>query len=255
MKSIESLDNKRVALVTGGNRGIGREISRQLALKGYHVLIGCRDAEKGRKTVEELSNDGLNIDLQVVDVNQVESIDQMIQRVKKEHGRLDVLVNNAGIILDRGVSILDVEETIIKETFETNFFGVLRMIHTVVPLMKHMGYGRIVNLSSGLGAFEMMSGQGPYKDHPLVSQIKGSSSAYRISKTMLNALTSLVAHEVAGTNIKVNAVCPGSVQTDMGGSDAPSTVEEGADTAVWLATLSENGPNGGYFRDRQPIAW
>ncbi|PKR83829.1 SDR family oxidoreductase [Heyndrickxia camelliae] len=238
--------NQRIALVTGGNRGIGKEITRQLALKGYHVLIGCRDIEKGEKTVTEMYKNGLTIDLQVVDVNDPDSVEQMIKRVKDEYGRLDVLVNNAGIILDRGVSILEVEELVVKETFETNFFGALRLIQASVPLMKEQGYGRIVNLSSGLGAFEILQGFGG---------LKGLSGAYRISKTMLNALTCLIAQEITEPNIKVNAVCPGSVQTDMGGESAPSTVVEGADTAVWLATLEEDGPNGGFFRNRQNINW
>jgi NAD(P)-dependent dehydrogenase (short-subunit alcohol dehydrogenase family) len=240
--------NNKIALVTGANRGIGKEISRQLAKKSYHVLIGCRNKEKGQLTVEEMRNAGFEVDLQIVDVSDQNSIKEMIREIKDKYGRLDVLVNNAGIILDRGISILEVEEKVMKETFETNFFAALTLIQAVIPLMKQSEYGRIVNLSSGLGAFEIMSGNGPI-------QIDGSSSAYRISKTMLNALTCLTAQEVAEPNIKINAVCPGRVQTDMGGADAPSKVEEGADTAVWLATLDEDGPNGGYFRDRKPIAW
>ncbi len=211
------------------------------------MLIGCRDAEKGEKAVAEMNKDGLIVGLQVVNVNDKETVEQVIEQIKKEYGRLDVLVNNAGIILDRAVPVLEVGESVIKETFETNFFGALRMIQEVVPLMQQWKYGRIVNISSGLGAFEIMSGQGQI-------QIGGSSAAYRISKTMLNALTCLV-QDIAEMGIKVNAVCPGRVQTDMGRADAPSTVEEGADTAVWLATLDEEGPNGGYFRDRQPISW
>ncbi|MBW7455551.1 SDR family NAD(P)-dependent oxidoreductase, partial [Paenibacillus sepulcri] len=221
----------RIALVTGGNRGIGREIARQLALKGLQVLIGCRDEDKGRHAVEEMRQEGLAVELQVVDVNDPESVSRMTERVKQQYGRLDILVNNAGIIRDYGVSVLDVKESVIKETFETNYFGVLRMIQAVVPLMKEHQYGRIVNLSSGLGAFEILEG---------LLGLKGSSSAYRISKTMVNALTCLAAQDVAGTGIKVNAVCPGRVQTDMGreaasqaaaeGLPALLTVAEGADT-------------------------
>lgn len=239
---------RKIALITGGNRGIGKEISRQLASQGYHVLIGCRNAEKGTQIVEEMKSEGLMVDLQLIDVNNAESIQGMKNKIINKYGRLDVLVNNAGIILDRNVSVLDVDESIVKQTFETNFFGVLRTTQAVIPIMRQQNYGRIVNLSSGLGAFEIISGQGPI-------QMDGSTSAYRISKTMLNALTCLVAQDTADMGIKVNAVCPGRVQTDMGGADAPSTVEEGADTAVWLATLDEEGPNGGYFRNRQPIAW
>jgi NAD(P)-dependent dehydrogenase (short-subunit alcohol dehydrogenase family) len=189
---------------------------------------------------------GVTVYLQIIEVDVAESVNHAVSRIKKDFGSLDVLVNNAGIIKDRGISILDVEESIIKETFETNFFGALSLIQASVPLMIEQGYGRIVNLSSGLGAFEILKGLGG---------LKGSSGAYRISKTMLNALTCLMPKEITEPNIKVNAVCPGSVQTDMGGENAPSTVVEGADTAVWLATLDEDGPNGGFFRNRQNITW
>ncbi|GIP26310.1 short-chain dehydrogenase [Paenibacillus sp. J23TS9] len=248
--------NPRIALVTGANRGIGREIAYQLALKGLKVLIGCRDEDKGRHTVEDLRQKGLAVELQVVDVNDTESVRKMAESVKKHYGRLDILVNNAGVLLDHGVSVLDIEETVIKETFETNYFGALRMIQATVPLMKENRYGRIVNLSSGLGAFEVLKG---------LLGLKGSSPAYRISKTMLNAMTCLVAQDVAEMGIKVNAACPGRVQTDMGratasqsvveGVPAPVTVAEGADTAVWLATLDEEGPNGGFFRERKLANW
>jgi NAD(P)-dependent dehydrogenase (short-subunit alcohol dehydrogenase family) len=247
----------RIALVTGANRGIGREIAYQLALNGLHVLIGCRDEDKGQHTVEEMRKEGLAVELQAVDVNDTESVSKMAETVKQQYGRLDVLVNNAGILLDHGVSVLNVEESVIKETFETNYFGALRMIQATVPLMKEHKYGRIVNLSSGLGSFEVLQG---------FLGLKGSSSAYRISKTMLNALTCLVAQDVAEMGIKVNAACPGRVKTDMGeataasqtvaeGLPAPVTVAEGADTAVWLATLNDEGPNGGFFRERKRAAW
>ncbi|GIO56702.1 MULTISPECIES: SDR family oxidoreductase [Paenibacillus] len=240
------MNSKRVALITGGNRGIGKEIARQLAQKGLHVIIGCRSKEKGRQAVFELRSEGLELEVQVVDLQDPGSIDAIVDRIRQEHGRLDVLINNAGIILDRGVSVLDVEEDVMKETLETNFFGALRMIQAVVPLMKEQGYGRIVNMSSGLGSFEVMQG---------LLGLKGSSSAYRISKTMLNALTVLVDQEAAAYGIQTNAVCPGRVQTDMGGTDAPLSVAEGADTAVWLATAGEDGPSGGYFRERKAISW
>lgn len=236
----------RIALVTGGNRGIGMEIARQLSMKGIKVLIGCRDEDKGRNAVEQLNKSGVSVELEVVDVNSHTSIVQMMNGVRKKYGRLDILVNNAGIILDRGTSILNVEEAVMKETFETNYFGVLNLIQAAVPLMKEHNYGRIVNISSGLGSFQVHQG---------LLGLKGSSSAYRISKTMVNALTCLVAHDVADMGIKVNAACPGSVQTDMGGANAPQTVTEGSDTAVWLATLDENGPNGGFFRDRMKAEW
>ncbi|RED59164.1 SDR family oxidoreductase [Cohnella lupini] len=248
----------RIALVTGANRGIGREIAYQLALKGLHVLIGSRDADKGRYTAEEMRLEGLSVELQVLDVDDTDSVRQTAEEIKQQYGRLDVLVNNAGILRDQGVSVLNVKESVMKETFETNYFGTLRMIQEIVPLMKENRYGRIVNLSSGLGAFEVLQG---------VLGLKGSTSAYRISKTMLNAMTCLVAQEVAELGIKVNAACPGRVRTDMGRETAPVsktdeegvpptvTVFEGADTAVWLATLDNDGPNGGFFRDRKLANW
>lgn len=246
MNKVDGQVVKRVAVVTGGNRGIGKEIARQLAAKGLQVIITSRDEGKGRLAVQELLAAGLNVKLQVADVHEINDVARMMERIQSDYGRLDVLVNNAGVILDRGVSVLDVEESVVRQTLETNFFGALRMTQAAIPLMKKHHYGRIVNISSGLGAFEIMQdGYG----------LKGSSSAYRISKTMLNALTCLVSQEVAGTGIKVNAVCPGRVQTDMGGEDAPLTVAEGADTAVWLATMEDDGPSGEYFRERQRIAW
>lgn len=256
MNSVMDQGNPRIALVTGANRGIGREVAYQLALKGLKVLIGSRDEHKGRHTAEEMRQEGLAVELQVVDVDDIESVRKMAESVKQQYGRLDVLINNAGIIRDHGVSVLNVEETAIRETFETNYFGALRMIQAAVPLMKEHKYGRIVNLSSGLGAFGVLQG---------LLGLKGSTSAYRISKTMLNALTCLVAQDVAELGIKVNAACPGRVQTDMGratasqsvaeGVPAPVTVAEGADTAVWLATLNEDGPSGGFFRERKPANW
>lgn len=186
-----------------------------VSFKRVKGLITCRDEHKGRQTVKDMQQDGLSVEFQVLDVNDVQGIGQMIERIENDFGRLDVLVNNAGTILDRGVSVLNVEESVIKETFETNYFGALRMTRACVPVMKENGYGRIVNISSGLGAFEILHGG---------VGLKGVSSAYRISKTMLNALTCLVAQDVADMGIKVNAVCPGRVQTDMGGADAPQTV-------------------------------
>ncbi|CAG7644995.1 SDR family oxidoreductase [Paenibacillus allorhizosphaerae] len=243
---MNTMNQQRIALVTGGNRGIGKEIARQLSQKGLHVLIGCRDEEKGRDAVNQLRKEGGSVELAVVEVNRPGSIAQMMDRVAQRFGRFDVLVNNAGIILDRGTSVLQVEQAVMQETFETNYFGALHLMQAVVPLMKQQQYGRIVNVSSALGSFQVHQG---------MLGLKGSSAAYRISKTMLNALTCLVAQEVEGSGIKVNAACPGRVQTDMGGADAPQTVAEGADTAVWLATLDEDGPNGGFFRNRTKAEW
>lgn len=240
------IEDQRIALVTGANRGIGEEIARQLAAAGYHAVIGCRDEEAGHKAVKDILGEGNSASLQLIDVGDPESASQAIRQIQDDYGRLDVLVNNAGVQLDRGVSVLDVSEPIMKETFEVNYFGALRLIQAAVPLMAEQQYGRIVNVSSGLGAFDILQGFGG---------LQGLSAAYRISKTMLNALTCLVALDVADRGIKINAVCPGRVRTRMGGDDSPLTAAEGADTAVWLATLDEQGPSGGFFRERQLIAW
>jgi NAD(P)-dependent dehydrogenase (short-subunit alcohol dehydrogenase family) len=236
----------RVALVTGGNRGIGREIARQLSRMGLTVLIGCRDEAKGRAAAGQLAREGAPVRPEVLDVSSRDSIDALMERVRGKYGRLDVLVNNAGIILDRGVSVLEVGESVVRQTLETNFFGPLRLIQAAVPLMRKHRYGRIVNVSSGLGTYQAFE---------LLPELKGQSGAYRLSKSLLNYLTGLAAREVDGRDIKINAVCPGSVRTDMGGPDAPLSAEEGADTAVWLATIDTDGPNGGFFRYRGKAEW
>jgi len=236
----------RIALVTGGNRGIGREIARQLSLAGLTVLIGCRDEAKGKAAAEQLGKEGAPVYPEVVDVSSPSSIDALMGRIKERYGRLDVLVNNAGIILDRGVPVLEVEDSVVRQTLETNFFGALRLIQAAVPLMKKHRYGRIVNVSSGLGTYQAFD---------VLPDLKGQSGAYRLSKALLNYLTRLAAQEVDGREIKINAVCPGSVRTDMGGEDAPLSVEEGADTAVWLALIGADGPNGGFFRYRMKAEW
>jgi len=237
---------ERVALVTGGNRGIGKEIARQLSLMGMTVLIGCRDETRGKDAAAELAAAGAPVRPEVVDVGSRRSIEGLMKRIEETYGRLDVLVNNAAVLLDRGVPVLEVEESVVRETLDTNFFGVLNLIQLAVPLMKRHRYGRIVNLSSGLGAFQSIE---------VLPALKGQSSAYRISKTMVNFLTCLAALEVDGREIKINAVCPGRVRTDMGGEDAPLSPTEGADTAVWLATLDADGPNGGFFRMRMKAEW
>ena len=229
--------DNRVALVSGGNRGIGQEICRQLAEKGYTVVLGSRDEEQGREAAEKLDGD---VHARQLDVTDQESVDHLVESIEEEFGRLDVLVNNAGIMNDDGQSSVEADLDRVREALEANLFGAWRLSEAAIPLMRRGGYGRIVNISSGLGALEDMGGGQP---------------GYRVSKTSLNALTRMLSSELRGTGILVNSVCPGWVQTDMGGSNASRTVEEGADTPVWAATLQDNGPTGGFFRDRRPIAW
>ena len=228
--------DKRIAVVTGANRGIGLEICRQLTKTGMYVILTARDGTKAKAAAGEIK-----VESHELDVDSEESVKAFARWLTETHGRCDVLVNNAGVLLDpRGSRIPDTKIETWRATFETNVLGTLRMIQAILPLMRKNRYGRIVNLSSGQGQ---------------LSEMGVGTPAYRVSKTALNALTRTTAAELQGSGILVNAMCPGWVRTDMGGSGAPRSVEQGADTAVWLATLPDNGPSGGYFRDRKQIPW
>lgn len=232
---------KRIALVTGSNRGIGYEVCRQLADAGMTVILTSRDVRKGEAATAVLHNAGKDVRFHQLDVADETSAEAALAFVKAEYGRLDVLVNNAGVYLDEGVSVFDVELATVRTTMDINFYGALYMCRAFVPLMREQGYGRVVNVSSESGQLEDMSTGNP---------------SYSISKAALNALTRIVADEVRDNgNIKVNAMCPGWVRTDMGGANASRSVAEGADTVIWLATLPNNGPTSGFFRDRKPLAW
>ena len=230
-------ENGRVALVSGGNRGIGLEIVRQLAERGLTVVLGSRDGEQGRAAAAGLSG---GVVVRQLDVADPESVDRLSRSVEEEFGRLDILVNNAGITNDEGQRGVDADLERVREALETNLLGAWRLCEAAIPFMQRIGYGRIVNISTGMAALEDMGGGSP---------------GYRVSKTGLNALTRILASELRGSGILVNSVCPGWVQTDMGGSRAPRPVEEGAEGAVWAATLPNNGPTGGFFRDRRPVPW
>lgn len=226
------MSDSRCALVTGGNRGIGFEICRQLGEAGLRVILAGRDADLARQAAGELGVEHVQLD-----VADAASVRACAERLGEAEIEIDVLVNNAGVYPSGGV--LTVDEATIDLALAVNLYGPWRTCRAFVPGMLRRGYGRIVNLSSGSGSFaEGMSGP----------------SAYGASKAALNALTVQLARELTG-DVKVNAVCPGWVRTRMGGSGASRTPAEGADTAVWLATLDANGPNGGFFRDRAPIEW
>lgn len=230
----------RIALVTGGNKGIGREVCHQLGGLGYTVLLGSRDTGRGEAAAAHMRSGGANVisvKLDVTDLNDIAFVERFVNR---SYGRLDVLVNNAAVYLDEGVSFLDVQPGEFEMTMQTNLYGPLYLCREFVPLMRRHNYGRIVNVSSRLGSLAGMGGR---------------TGAYRISKAALNALTRVVAAETRGSNIKVNSVCPGWVRTDMGGRGAPRSVAEGADSIVWLATLDDDGPSGGFFHDRREHAW
>jgi len=239
--TVKSDGGNRVALVTGGNRGIGYEICRQLAGKGLTVVLASRNAEAGRAAAKRLLAEGLKVETQRLDVCSPISIRAAVKAVVKRHGRIDVLVNNAGIMADaHGARVIGSNPAVFRKTLDTNFHGPLLLVQAVVPLMLAAGYGRVVNLSSGLGQLQGMGAGTP---------------AYRISKTALNALTATLAAETRGKGVLVNALCPGWVRTRMGGDNAARSVAQGADTAAWLATLPQRGPSGGLFRNRRRIAW
>ena len=227
---------RRIALVSGANRGLGREIARRLAADGYLVIAGSRDAEKGAEALAGVHGE---VQVKQLDVSDPASVERLVSELEAEHGRLDVLVNNAGVAGDTSHLAAEADLDSVKETLDTNLFGAWRLTQAVLPLMERNGYGRIVNMSTGMAQLSDMGGGAP---------------AYRVSKTALNALTRTLSNEL-GEGIKVNSVCPGWVRTDMGGSGARLSVEEGADTPVWLATLPDDGPSGGFFRDGEPVPW
>lgn len=238
----------KVALVTGANRGIGHEVCRQLAKAGHHVVLTARDREKGLAATQSLTSDGLRVSFQNLDVTVQEDVDSVYAFIVETFGRLDVLVNNAGILLDPprhppgapGTSAFDANLEVIRGSFEANTLGAFRLCQKFIPLMMKQRYGRVVNVSSGMGQLDDMNGGWP---------------GYRISKTALNAVTRIFADEALGCNVLVNSVCPGWVKTDMGGHEADLTPKEAADSLLWLSTLPDNGPSGGFFRDKARIAW
>jgi NAD(P)-dependent dehydrogenase (short-subunit alcohol dehydrogenase family) len=225
---------QKTILLTGGNRGIGLEICRQLAAIGHCVYLGSRNKGKGEKAIKGFAGDIRIVELNVTDSS---SIQLAFDIINKQQSSLDVLINNAGIINDKSTLQVPVEQT--KKVFETNFFGAWETTQVFLPLLKNSSEGRIINLSSGMGALD---------------DLNGGYAAYRLSKWAMNGLTMQFAAELSSTNIKVNSMCPGWVNTDMGGPGAPRTVSEGADTAIWLSTADEI-PNGKFIRDRNVIPW
>ncbi|WP_448212026.1 SDR family oxidoreductase [Colwellia sp. MEBiC06753] len=233
---------KKIALVTGGNRGLGKAITTQLAQQGMHVIVTARVLADGQQVVDELNHQGLSAECMVLDVNSEQEITKVVAAIQEKHARLDVLVNNAGVALDKWVSAQDLSLDVFKATMNTNVYACLSLIQACLPLMKQQGYGRIVNMSSELGSLTEMQ--------------MGMTLAYRTSKTALNAITRILAIELADyPNIKINAAAPGWVKTELGGEDAPLTPEQGAITPVWLATLPEDGPSGGFYREKSPYPW
>jgi NAD(P)-dependent dehydrogenase (short-subunit alcohol dehydrogenase family) len=235
-------DGGGVALVTGANRGIGREVARELAERGYEVLLAARDADRATTSAQELAaSTGAAVTPLVLDVADPASIVAASERVHDDPGRLDVLVNNAGIGSDFGVSGTDPDFAAIQRALETNFFGAYRVTVSLLDLLRASAHPRIVNVSSGMGGIAEMGGWSP---------------GYRVSKAALNAMTRILSTELQDDGVLVNSACPGFVKTDMGGPmGAQKSVEDGAAGVVWLATLPDDGPSGGFFRDGAPVAF
>lgn len=240
-------DKGKVALVTGANKGIGREIARQLAKRGMAVYVGARDAKRGKEAEAELIKDGLDVRFVPIDVTNMDSIHATAAAIEKADGKLDVLVNNAAVAIDQGApSTIDLD--VVRKTYETNFFGVIAVTQAMLPLLRKAEAGRIVNMSSGLGSLKQMTDTGsPFASFNLL--------AYNTSKTAVNAVTVCFANELRDTKIKVNAADPGYVATDLNNHSGPRTVEQGATAPVRLATLPADGPTGGYFDENGPVPW
>jgi NAD(P)-dependent dehydrogenase (short-subunit alcohol dehydrogenase family) len=234
---------KKVALVTGANKGLGLEIARQLAQKGVTVVLAARDEDKARAVADKLKSEGLDIQSLKLDVTSAEDIAKLPSFFEKNFGQLDILVNNAGVNYDFES---DITADTLRRTYETNVIGPFAITKALLPLLKASPAGRIVNQSSILGSIALISkGQGG----------EFATPGYTTSKAALNMLTVVTAQDLKNTKVKVNAAHPGWVQTDMGGKNAPLSVEEGAKTAVDLALLDENGPTGAFMHKGKPLPW
>lgn len=230
----------KVVLVTGGNKGIGYEVCRQLAGLGWKVLLTARSEEKGRAACERLRAQGGDVLFHPLDVTRAEDVERVRAWVEGEIGRLDVLINNAAASPELGRKPTQVDMDTVRSVMDSNLFGPWMLSLAFIPMMKRAGGGQIIMVSSGKGSFTKLGA-----DYP----------AYRVSKTALNAFTVVLADELRDANIRVNAVTPGWVRTHLGGINAPRSVEEGAEGTVWLATLEGDGPTGKFFKDREEFPW
>lgn len=242
--------DKKIAFITGANRGIGFETAHQLGTQGVHVVIGSRDNKKGIEAVAKLQKFGIEAESLNFDVNKTADHEAAFKFFNDKFGRLDILINNAGVFKDVGDSInaTNVPESIIRETFEANFIAPILLTQTLLPLVKKSLNGRIVNLSSILASLTLHS-------DPTSPIYTSKAFAYNASKTALNAFTVHLAYELKDTKVKVNSAHPGWVKTEMGGPDAMLEVSDGAKTSVQLALLPDEGPTGGYFHMGEKLPW
>jgi NAD(P)-dependent dehydrogenase (short-subunit alcohol dehydrogenase family) len=243
------MNNEKIALVTGANKGIGLETVRQLAQQKITVFLGARDLAKGEAAAKKLSNAGLDVRPIEIDVNRSDSIAKAAAQVERDFGHLDILINNAGVMLhDEDKKISDQALDVWRKTFETNFFGLIATTQAFLPLLRKSEAGRIVNLSSILGSIT-------YHATPGSPVYDSKVPAYDVSKSAVNAFTVHLAYELKDTKIKVNAAHPGWVKTEMGGEGAVMEIVDGAKTSVALATIDQDGPNGAYLHLGDPIPW
>jgi NAD(P)-dependent dehydrogenase (short-subunit alcohol dehydrogenase family) len=241
---------KKVALITGANKGLGYEMARQLAQDGVTVVVAARDRAKGEAAVEKLKKEGLDVRFLKLDVTDKSDFTKAAAFLEKNFGKLDILINNAGIAADgiAGTGASATTEQSLHDTFETNFFGPIALTQALLPLLKKSDAGRIVNMSSILGSQTLHA-------DPNSPIYNFKSLSYDASKAALNSFTIHLAHELKDTKIKVNSAHPGWVKTDMGTDAAPMEIPEGGKTGVALALLDEGGPNGGFFHLGQALPW
>ncbi|MCY7348030.1 MAG: SDR family oxidoreductase [Pyrinomonadaceae bacterium] len=243
------MNEQKVALITGANKGLGYETARQLGKQNIKVLIGARDETRGREAAEKLLAEGCDAEFILLDVGDEKTHEAAAKYVAENYGKLDILVNNAGIVLESlSGTPSDVSLETLRKTFDTNFFGVIAVTKAFLPLIKKSEGGRIVNVSSGLGSLAQNSDANC--DYAAVKPL-----AYNSSKTALNAFTVILAHELKEANIKVNSADPGYTATDLNGNQGTKTVEQGASVITDLATLPNDGATGGYFDDEGVVPW
>ena len=239
----------KIALITGANKGIGLETARQLGRQNITVIVGTRDAAKGQQATEELRKEGITAEALQIDVSKSESIQKAASEVEGKYGRLDILINNAGIMVDdHAKKVSEQPLALWRQTFETNLFGLIETTQAFLPLLRKSEAGRIVNLSSILGSITLHATPGsPIYDMKV--------PAYNVSKSAVNAFTVQLAYELKETKIKVNAAHPGWVKTELGGEGAVMEIADGARTSVELATIGEDGPNGAYMHMGETLPW